>query len=78
MDREADGKPLRTPGSIYDASYVKGNSLAKKTVDSQNLGWRPKMPIPEPYSYFGHCSGRSASKSEIEQARTLGNKWRRK
>lgn len=78
MDREADGKPLKTPGSIYDAGYVKGNGLAKKSGDATGLGWHPKMPIPETYSYFGHCSGRTMSKSETKQAPTLGNKWRRK
>lgn len=78
MDREADGKPLRTPGSIYDAPYVISNSLKKKTVDETNLGWRPKLPIPEPRTYFGNSAGRKMDKSEIEQEPTLGNKWKKR
>jgi len=75
---DRNGKPMKAPQSIYDASYVVGNGLSKKTVDSTNLGWRPKLPIPEPRTYFGNSAGRKNDVSENEQAPTLGNKWRRK
>ena len=80
MARENDknGFSIPVPKSIYDTSYVVKNGLAKKTVDSTNLGWRPSGGIPQPYSYFGRSAGRKNDRSENEQAPTLGNKWKKR
>ena len=77
-NEDRNGYSIPAPKSIYDASYIGKTGLAKKSGDLTNLGWHPSGGIPQPRSYFGNSAGRHNSVSENEQAKTLGNKWRRK
>jgi hypothetical protein len=77
-NEDKNGYLIPVPKSIYDKAYVVGNGLSKKSGDVTGLGWHPSGGIPEPRRYFGNSAGRHNSVSENEQAKTLGNKWRRK
>jgi hypothetical protein len=77
-DNDKNGFSIPVPRSIYDASYIAKNGLAKRTVDSTNLGWRPKWPIPDPRNYFPMISGRKEAPAETEAERSLGNKWKKR
>jgi hypothetical protein len=80
MARDADrnGYSIPLPKTDDALPWVKSTYVQQTRSDPTNLGWRPKLPIPDTYSYFGHPDGRKNSKSENKQAPTLGNKWRRK
>jgi hypothetical protein len=77
-DNDKNGFSIPVPRSIYDAGYVVGNGLSKKSGDVTGLGWHPSGGIPQTYSYFGRSAGRKNDRSENEQAPTLGNKWKKR
>lgn len=74
---DANGKPMRNPGSTYDAPWVKSTGFAKKTGDATGMGWHPNLGFPKTYDYFGH-PGRHNTKAENQAMRSLGNKWRKR
>lgn len=76
---DANGKPSRAPGSVYDLPWVKGTGFARQTGDPTGLGWKPSLGWPKTRDYFSmKRAGKHDMSAETEAMRSLGNKWRKR